>query len=661
MISAKRMAQLAKKWQRMAALGRKRLTWGTAAKGGADECCTTSVASKGHCTVYTADGARFEVPLAWLGTAVFVELLRMSGEEFGFGGGDDGRITLPCDATAMEYAMCLLRRGASAEVEKAFLSTMAMPHHCANRVAPCVAACCCRRLMHHRPAGHDLLRLRRPPRLGPNRPLRLQGSLPRRRHHRGVLPQLQGRRSPRLLPAPRPAAAVPPRLYLSWPAGDGPLDRFFVVAAHRDAVLLQMIYPIPVPGSDFLYTAGGDGSCGPSLHRLPSLDGTMAELRGKFEDGTFSFSNQRLRRLEALDIGVLRRGDDDYALAELQIDRFAKVKVELHVLCPSRSDRWKVTNPEITIHDTEVDLETLLFNWYADTVVSVGNYLCWVDYCLGGILLCNVFDDSADLRYLPFPAKIPGMDRDIHGISWSDLYQTVGVNEDHGVLKFVMVVQGDGQMIGEKFMAESGFRVSSWTLKTTENNMSWVLDAVLESDDLWKLDAFEKLPRAPLQFPAVSMADPSIVCFVLREEGREKIVGHEYDETWSVAIDMSNMAVVSYCQYINGKDENLSPEDHRFIKFRYGYFDPFRPSELPKYLKANGARAGSPLLNEFGEPSVIVGTEKIERSVRFECSCQLRLRRGKPKNSEHAMLEEWKEKVVCGFDYIALGTICFDT
>jgi hypothetical protein len=143
MISSKRIAQLSKKWQRMAALGRKRLTWGAAAAAAteADECCT-SMASKGHCAVYTADGARFEVPLACLGTAVFTELLRMSREEFGFGDGDDGRITLPCDAVVMEYAMCLLRRGASAELEQAFLSTMAMPCHYASRVAPCVAACC---------------------------------------------------------------------------------------------------------------------------------------------------------------------------------------------------------------------------------------------------------------------------------------------------------------------------------------------------------------------------------------------------------------------------------------------------------------------------------------------------------------------------------------
>jgi len=140
MISTKRIPQLAKKWQRMAALGRKRLTsWQTAAKE-VDK-YRTSVASKGHCAVYTTDGERFEVPLACLGTTVFAELLQMSKEEFGFTGGD-GRITLPCDAMVMEYALCLLRRGASAELEKAFLSTMAMACPSANPVAPYVAACC---------------------------------------------------------------------------------------------------------------------------------------------------------------------------------------------------------------------------------------------------------------------------------------------------------------------------------------------------------------------------------------------------------------------------------------------------------------------------------------------------------------------------------------
>ncbi|XP_020196241.1 auxin-responsive protein SAUR36-like [Aegilops tauschii subsp. strangulata] len=119
---------MAKKWQRMAAIGRKRLTQTTTAAEGAanDERCTTSpsVAMKGHCVVYTADSVRFEVPLAYLSTAVLGELLMMSQEEFSFVGGDDGRITLPCDAAVMEYAMCLLRRDAPSRGRAAALAAV---------------------------------------------------------------------------------------------------------------------------------------------------------------------------------------------------------------------------------------------------------------------------------------------------------------------------------------------------------------------------------------------------------------------------------------------------------------------------------------------------------------------------------------------------------
>jgi hypothetical protein len=87
------------------------------------------VAGKGHCVVYTADGMRFEVPLVLLGTTVFNKLLRMSQEEFGFTGTDDGRITLPCDASVMKYVMCLLRRSASTEMEATLLSSMGMTCH----------------------------------------------------------------------------------------------------------------------------------------------------------------------------------------------------------------------------------------------------------------------------------------------------------------------------------------------------------------------------------------------------------------------------------------------------------------------------------------------------------------------------------------------------
>ena len=132
MISTKRLAQLAKKWQRVAALGRKRLT--VTAKED-EECCTSGVV-KGHCIMYTAHGSRFEVPLVYLSMMVFGELLRVSQEEFGFA--SNGKITLPCDAAVMEYVMCLLSRDASAEVEKALLSSMVISCHYTVSVMPTV-------------------------------------------------------------------------------------------------------------------------------------------------------------------------------------------------------------------------------------------------------------------------------------------------------------------------------------------------------------------------------------------------------------------------------------------------------------------------------------------------------------------------------------------
>ncbi|XP_047056380.1 auxin-responsive protein SAUR36-like [Lolium rigidum] len=121
MISSKKLAHLAKKCQRMVAAGDRQTS-------GTNGCCwTASMADKGHCVIYSADGTRFEVPLVYLRTRVFVELLRMSQEEFGFT--SYGKITLPCDASAMEYLIYLLRREASKEVERAFFSSIVSPCH----------------------------------------------------------------------------------------------------------------------------------------------------------------------------------------------------------------------------------------------------------------------------------------------------------------------------------------------------------------------------------------------------------------------------------------------------------------------------------------------------------------------------------------------------
>ncbi|KAJ0077070.1 hypothetical protein Patl1_35789 [Pistacia atlantica] len=55
----------------------------------------SSVAEKGHFVVYTIDQKRFMFPLMYLNNDIFLELLKVSEEEFGLS--SDGPITLSCD------------------------------------------------------------------------------------------------------------------------------------------------------------------------------------------------------------------------------------------------------------------------------------------------------------------------------------------------------------------------------------------------------------------------------------------------------------------------------------------------------------------------------------------------------------------------------------
>lgn len=78
--------------------------------GGSGSSGTSRVARKGHFAVYTREGRRFVVPIAYLKSNIFQELFRMSEEEYGVPVGDRP-ITLPCDAAFMEHVVASLRDG----------------------------------------------------------------------------------------------------------------------------------------------------------------------------------------------------------------------------------------------------------------------------------------------------------------------------------------------------------------------------------------------------------------------------------------------------------------------------------------------------------------------------------------------------------------------
>ncbi|KAK3431023.1 hypothetical protein EUGRSUZ_E04346 [Eucalyptus grandis] len=88
MISTKKLIQMARKWRKMATIGRKRISFHrTNSKSASTNVNRSSVAQKGHFVVYTTDERRFMISLSFLSNDIVRELFRVSEEEFG----------IPCD------------------------------------------------------------------------------------------------------------------------------------------------------------------------------------------------------------------------------------------------------------------------------------------------------------------------------------------------------------------------------------------------------------------------------------------------------------------------------------------------------------------------------------------------------------------------------------
>lgn len=85
-----------------------------------------SVAEKGHFVVYTTDEKRFVFPLIYLNNNIFLELLKLSEEEFGLS--SDGPITLPCDAVFMDKIASFIQQGVSKGLEKVLLHLITASH-----------------------------------------------------------------------------------------------------------------------------------------------------------------------------------------------------------------------------------------------------------------------------------------------------------------------------------------------------------------------------------------------------------------------------------------------------------------------------------------------------------------------------------------------------
>ncbi|XP_065872073.1 auxin-responsive protein SAUR68-like [Euphorbia lathyris] len=124
MISTKKLIKFARKWHKLVVIKRKRIelphTNGTT---DTSSCSTSGKAEKGCFVVYSADQKRFLLPLEYLNSEIIKELFNMAEDEFGLPA--NGPLTLPCDSQLMEYAIDLIKRRVTGDVEKTLLTCIA--------------------------------------------------------------------------------------------------------------------------------------------------------------------------------------------------------------------------------------------------------------------------------------------------------------------------------------------------------------------------------------------------------------------------------------------------------------------------------------------------------------------------------------------------------
>ncbi|KAJ1290866.1 hypothetical protein BS78_02G275800 [Paspalum vaginatum] len=89
MMSSRKLTEMSKKW----------------GGGGGGKVTSPSAAAcpRGHFVAYTREGRRFFVPISYLGSDTFRELLIMAEEEFGAPGGRP--IVLPCSADRLQQIL----------------------------------------------------------------------------------------------------------------------------------------------------------------------------------------------------------------------------------------------------------------------------------------------------------------------------------------------------------------------------------------------------------------------------------------------------------------------------------------------------------------------------------------------------------------------------
>ncbi|KAL6658323.1 hypothetical protein ACP70R_003909 [Stipagrostis hirtigluma subsp. patula] len=359
------------------------------------------------------------------------------------------------------------------------------------------------------------------------------------------------------------AAPASSLVYFDWvgvaPVEDDRFHRPQVIAAHGDYILLEMMVPhsssvkrSAIDSSDitidhFLYETGAAAGRPPSMSMLP-----CCKIPKLFEHCGGPSRLYRRRRMGMNDTGLLRLSDDELLIAQLKVARDEPYDIaDLYVLRVGHEWELKQAVPVVVVRDDEGSKgdEASSRWWDMDAVFSIGDrFLCWVNYN-SGFFLCDMAADqeaSPKLWRVSLPAEAV-LDTDDDDQTCMQQSRSMGAAGPSAV-RFVSIdprcccgAPGTSTCAQGRF----AFRVTTWTLAVSTDQtvaMTWVKDNVLDCYELWALPSYKGLPRVYPEYPTVSLDNPDIICFVIKDDN---FVRYEDWKVWVVEVDMRSKSMLS--------------------------------------------------------------------------------------------------------------------
>ncbi|RLN11517.1 hypothetical protein C2845_PM09G05670 [Panicum miliaceum] len=97
----------------------------------------------------------------------------------------------------------------------------------------------------------------------------------------------------------------------------------------------------------------------------------------------------------------------------------------------------------------------------------------------------------------------------------------------------------------------------------------------MEDSQFWGLYAGQSLPQVQPSFPVLSLVDPDVICFFLKEEGNNNF--------WMIEVNMRTKVLQSSAIYINEEEEERYSSKKTPRNFFDGHY--FIPSKFSAYLE----------------------------------------------------------------------------